>query len=68
MDWLAILDSSNNLKYYSNIIDRDNKRRYGYLLGKGINKYGHTFIVYRVTGDAIYSIRIPGVFNINLDF
>ena len=61
--------NSANLKYYSNIVDEDNKRRLGYLLGKSINKYGNTTITYRVTEIMFnsYCIKIPKVFNIELN-
>ncbi|XOQ17257.1 MAG: Sigma70-r4 domain-containing protein [Sporanaerobacter sp.] len=58
-----------NIKYYSNIVDANNNRRLGYLLGKNINEYGNTVIAYRLVDTIInsYSIKIPKIFNIYLN-
>jgi hypothetical protein len=61
--------NSNNLEYYSNIIEFNTKRRVGYILKKFSNEYGNTTIKYRVVQSMIdsYSIKIPKIFNIQLD-
>lgn len=64
-----IKNGDGDIKYYSNIIDEDNDRRMGYLLGKYTNEYGNVIIIYRIVDTILnsYSIKIPKLFNINLN-
>ena len=64
-----IQNENGNIKYYSNIVQEDNKRRLGYLLGKYTNEYGNVIIVYRIIDTMInsYSMKIPKMFNIVLN-
>lgn len=63
-----IQNENGDIKYYSNIVQKDNKRRLGYLLGKYTNEYGNVIIVYRIVDTIInsYSMKIPKIFNIVL--
>lgn len=64
-----IKNSNGDIKYYSNIIDKNNDRRLGYLLGKYTNEYNNVIVVYRVTETILnsYSIKVPEVLGLDLD-
>ncbi len=62
------IEHNYDLEYYSNIVQKHNQRRLGYLLGRFKNEYGYTVVKYRATDTILngYTFKIPGILNVDL--